>query len=113
LGDLIIRNGAKTISLQTLFGRLNYHMLTVMMAPHINQKKILNDLISWKPYYCTENQSNYEKSRHSFRPYKAEKDFKLLNLMKALLLHRENVQVIKPLNFYTFKSIIKNLFRRQ
>jgi hypothetical protein len=60
-----------------------------------------------------ENQSNYEKSRHSFRPYKAEKDFKLLNLMKALLLHRENVQVIKPLNFYTFKSIIKNLFRRQ
>jgi hypothetical protein len=30
---IIIRNGAKTISLQTLFRRLNYHTITTTTVP--------------------------------------------------------------------------------
>jgi hypothetical protein len=33
---IIIRNGAKTLSLQTLFGRLNYHTITAMKALKLN-----------------------------------------------------------------------------
>jgi hypothetical protein len=34
---IIIRNGAKTISLQTLFGRLNYQVLANMKLGHHTQ----------------------------------------------------------------------------